>query len=51
LIVSILQASPHFDVILRMRRWEEQAKDPAVSAHDNDEYRQLCVKALSGTIQ
>ena len=38
---------PDFEAILKMRQWDDQAKDPAIPAKSYDEMEQLCRKILT----
>ncbi|XP_071962359.1 2-amino-1-hydroxyethylphosphonate dioxygenase (glycine-forming)-like [Antedon mediterranea] len=40
------EKSPYFDAILRMRRWDELAKDPNAHTEPLDKYKQLCQSYL-----
>ena len=41
------EQSEAFHPILRMRNYDEQAKDPAAKMESLDKYRQMCLKLLS----
>jgi len=40
------EESATFDVIIQMRKWDEQAKDPNVQHNELDKYKQLCRAVL-----
>lgn len=40
------QEDPQFDAILRMRRWDERAKDPNAKTPPLEHYKDVCLKFL-----
>lgn len=41
------ESSAMFDAIIRMRRWDEIAKDPLADHQPLSKYKQLCSKVLN----
>ncbi len=44
---QLFEASPAFESILRMRKWDERAKDPTVAIRSLSKYRQMCADLLN----
>ena len=43
------EKSEQFDVILKMRKWDEQGKDSEVETPPLQKYKRLCSEYLKGT--
>ncbi|XP_045176199.2 2-amino-1-hydroxyethylphosphonate dioxygenase (glycine-forming)-like [Mercenaria mercenaria] len=44
---NTFEQSKAFQTILRMRNWDEKAKDPTAKMEHLDKYRQMCIDVLS----
>ena len=40
------EQNPNFRAILRMRQWDEQAKDPNVAIESLEKYKKMCQEVL-----
>ena len=40
------EQNPNFHAILRMRQWDEQAKDPDVAIEPLEKYKKMCQEVL-----
>lgn len=47
--VAAFRAHPHFEAAVRMRGWDEAAKDPAAKTPTLGEYEALCLAYLKET--
>ena len=45
------EKSEQFDVILKMRKWDEQGKDSEVETPPLQNYKQICLEYLKGTCE